>query len=53
MRQILSWRFVAAVVAVAAFALVVYILGSRQGNSGIAGADDGDVRRMDFISLVA
>ena len=29
MRQVLSWRFVAAIVAVAAFALVVYILGSR------------------------
>lgn len=53
MRQVLSWRFVAALVAVGAFALVVYILGSRQGGSGAAGADDSDVRRMDFISLVA
>ena len=53
MRQILSWRFIAAIVAVGVFALVVYILGSRQGGSGAAGADDADVRRMDFISLVA
>ncbi len=53
MRQVLSWRFVAALVALGAFALVVYILGSRQGGSGAAGADDADVRRMDFISLVA
>ena len=53
MRQVLSWRFIDAVVAVAAFALVVYILGSRSGISGVAGADDGDARRMDFISLVA
>ena len=53
MRQVLSWRFIAAIVAVAAFALVVYILGSRQSGSGVADADDGDVRRMDFISLVA
>ena len=53
MRQVLSWRFVAALVAVCAFALVAYILGSRQGGSGAASADDADVRRMDFISLVA
>jgi hypothetical protein len=53
MRQILSWRFVAAIVAVGVFALVVYILGSRGGGSGVAGADSGDVRRMDFIKLVA
>ena len=53
MRQVLSWRFVAAVLAVVAMALVVYIVGSRRGGSNVAGADDGDVRRMDFISLVA
>jgi hypothetical protein len=53
MRQILSWRFVAAIVAVGVFALVVYILGSRGGGQGVAGADSGDGRRMDFISLVA
>jgi hypothetical protein len=52
-RQILSWRFIAAIVAVGVFALVVYILGSRGGGAGVAGADSGDVRRMDFISLVA
>ncbi len=53
MRQVLSWRFVAAIVAIGIFALVVYILGSRGSGSGVAGADSGDVRRMDFISLVA
>jgi hypothetical protein len=53
MRQVLSWRFVAAVVAVAAFGFVVYILATRQDGPSVAGADDGDVRRMDFISLVA
>ncbi len=53
MRQVLSWRFVAAIVAVGVFALVVYVLGSRGGSTGIAGADSGDARRMDFISLVA
>jgi hypothetical protein len=52
-RQVLSWRFVAAVLAVVAMALVVYILGSRSGGSNVAGAGDDDVRRMDFISLVA
>jgi hypothetical protein len=52
-RQVLSWRFVAAVLAVVAMALFVYIIGSRQDGSSAAGADDGDVRRMDFISLVA
>ena len=53
MRQVLSWRFVAAVAAVVAMALVVYIIGSRDDGSGRADADDGEVRRMDFISLVA
>jgi hypothetical protein len=53
MRQVLSWRFVAAVVAVAAFGFVVYVLATRQDGPNVAGADDGDVRRMDFISLVA
>ena len=53
MRQILSWRFVAAIVAVGVFALVVYVLGSRGGSTGVAGADSGDAQRMDFISLVA
>ena len=53
MRQVLSWRFVAAIVAVGVFALVVYILGSRQGNSSGAAGDDGETKRMDFISLVA
>jgi hypothetical protein len=52
-RQVLSWRFVAAVLAVVAMALVVYVLSSRRGGTSVAGAADSDVRRMDFISLVA
>jgi hypothetical protein len=52
-RQVFTWRFVAAVAAVTVLALFVYVLWSRRGGSSAAGADDGDVRRMDFISLVA
>jgi hypothetical protein len=53
MRQVLSWRFVAAVLAVVAMGLGVYIIATREGGSGRAAAGDDDVRRMDFISLVA
>jgi hypothetical protein len=53
MRQVISWRFLAAVLAVAAMGLGVYIVATRGSDSGRAAADDGDVRRMDFISLVA
>jgi hypothetical protein len=52
-RQVLSWRFVAAVLAVVAMALAVYVLASRGSGTNVAGADSNDVRRMDFISLVA
>jgi hypothetical protein len=52
-RQVFTWRFVAALAGVAAMALLVYVLWSRDDGSGRADADDGDTRRMDFISLVA
>jgi hypothetical protein len=53
MRQVLSWRFVAAVLAVVAMGFGVYIVAARDEGSGRAAAGDDDVRRMDFISLVA
>lgn len=53
MRQVLSWRFVATIAGLAAMALVVYLVGSRQGGTGQVDARDDVTRRMDFISLVA
>jgi hypothetical protein len=53
MRQLFTWRFLAAVAGLMAMALAVYILASRPGGSGSAQAGDDDVRRMDFISLAA
>jgi hypothetical protein len=53
MRQLFSWRFLAAVAGLMAMSLVVYILASRPGGSGNAQAGDDDVRRMDVIKLVA
>jgi hypothetical protein len=52
-RQVFTWRFVAAVAAVTVLALFVYVLWSRDDGSGSADAGGGDIRRMDFISLVA
>lgn len=56
MRQVLSWRFVAAVAAVAGMAIVAYIVLQSAGGatlSGLTRGDTGETRRMDFISLVA
>jgi hypothetical protein len=52
-RQVFTWRFVAAVAAVAVMALFAYVLWSRDDGAGSAVAGGGDIRRMDFISLVA
>jgi hypothetical protein len=52
-RQVFTWRFVAAVAAVAVMALFAYVLWSRDDGAGSADAGGGDIRRMDFISLVA
>jgi hypothetical protein len=52
-RQVFTWRFVAAVAAVTVLALFVYVLWSRDDATGSADAGGGDIRRMDFISLVA
>lgn len=53
MRQVLSWRFVAAIVAVLGLAFVVYVVQSQDdGPSTFAGAGV-ETRRMDVVSLVA
>lgn len=54
MRQVLSWRFVAAVAAVLALVLVVYVIQAQQdGGSAFVGAGDADERRrMDVVALV-
>jgi len=53
MRQVLSWRFAAAVAAVFGLALVVYVIQS-QSDSGptFAGTSVDNTRRMDVVSLV-
>jgi hypothetical protein len=53
MRQVLSWRFVAAVAAVVGLALLVYVIQSSQ-DTGATSTDTtaGDTRRMDVIALV-
>ena len=53
MRQVLSWRFVAAVAAVVGLALVVYLVQSQQ-DSGTTFADPtvDNTRRMDVVALV-
>lgn len=54
MRQVLSWRFVATVAALAAVALIVYLVASRQrGFTSVGDAGDEEPRRLDFRSLVA
>lgn len=53
MRQVLSWRFVAAIAAVTGLALVAYLISSQQSSSGFSVASNEATRRMDFISLVA
>ncbi len=53
MRQVLSWRFVAAFAAVLGLALVVYVIQSQQSSGPtFADASVDNTRRMDVISLV-
>jgi len=53
MRQVLSWRFVAAIAAVCGLALIVYVVQSQpDGPSTFADAAV-ERRRMDVVSLVA
>jgi hypothetical protein len=54
MRQLLSWRFVAAVAAVAGLSLIALLISSRGSSfSDVTGVDADEPRRMDFVSLVA
>lgn len=54
MRQVLSWRFVAAIVGVLALALGAFVIRSRQTTFAPVAAAPADlVRRIDFVSLVA
>ena len=53
MRQVLSWRFVAAIAGVLGLALVVYIVQAQQdGGATFADTSVGETRRMDVVSLV-
>ena len=53
MRQVLSWRFVAAVAAVLGLAFLVYVVqASRDDGATFAGTDDDETRRMDVIAIV-
>lgn len=53
MRQLLSWRFLAAVAAVGALALVAVLLQSGQsGFSGLDSQEGVETRRVDTVSLV-
>jgi len=53
MRQVLSWRFVAAVAAVLGLAFVVYVVQvSQDDGETFAVTDNDDTRRMDVIAIV-
>ncbi|CAN5599444.1 hypothetical protein BH24ACT5_BH24ACT5_06920 [soil metagenome] len=54
MRQVLSWRFVAALVGVLALALGAFVIRSRQTTFTPVAAAPGELaRRIDFVSLVS
>lgn len=53
MRQVLSWRFVAAVAAVFGLVLVVYVVQSQSAGPSTFAGTGVEIRRMDVIALVA
>jgi hypothetical protein len=52
MRQVLSWRFAAAVAGVLGLALLVYVIQSQQTEPTFADTSVDNTRRMDVVSLV-
>jgi hypothetical protein len=53
MRQVLSWRFVAAIAAVLGLAFVVYVVqASQDDGETFAGSSGDETRRMDVIAIV-
>lgn len=53
MRQVVSWRFVAAIVAVVGLAFLVYVIqASRDDGDTFAGTNSDETRRMDVVAIV-
>lgn len=53
MRQVLSWRFVAAIAAVLGMAFLVYVVQAAQDDGEtLAGTDSDETRRMDVVAIV-
>jgi hypothetical protein len=52
MRQVLSWRFVAAIAAVLGLTLLVYVVSSQRDSGATFAGTAVETRRMDVVSLV-